>query len=58
MIVPPFHLFRLNLTLAGTIGALGNNGQGVVGVFDDATEFRFHIAKGLSDSGSGSGELV
>ena len=42
---------------AGTIGALGNNGQGVVGVFDDPNKFRFHIAKGLSDTGSGSGEF-
>lgn len=41
---------------AGSIGALGSNGQGVVGVIDDPTQFRFHIAKGLSDSGSGAGK--
>ena len=41
---------------AGTIGAIGNNVEGVIGVWDDPNDFRFHIAKGLSDGGSGSGE--
>ncbi|KAL7553429.1 hypothetical protein ACHAWF_017427, partial [Thalassiosira exigua] len=42
---------------AGSIGAVGNT-QGVVGVLPDPSKFRFHIAKGLSDSGSGSGASV
>jgi serine protease len=43
---------------AGTIGAIGGNEQGVVGVFSDPTNFRFHIGKGLTDSGSGSSSAV
>ena len=43
---------------AGTIGAIGNNGVGVVGVNPDPTRFRFHIGKGLSDGGSGSSSDV
>jgi len=43
---------------AGTIGAIGNNGAGVVGVNPDPGRFSFHIGKGLSDSGSGSGADV
>lgn len=39
---------------AGTIGAIGGNGKGVIGVFDDPTRFNFFIGKGLTDSGSGS----
>ncbi|KAL7533858.1 hypothetical protein ACHAWF_004642, partial [Thalassiosira exigua] len=42
---------------AGSIGAVGN-AQGVVGVLPDPSKFRFHIAKGLSNSGSGSGASV
>ena len=38
---------------AGTIGAIGNNDVGVIGVNPDPTRFRFHIGKGLSDGGSG-----
>lgn len=42
---------------AGSIGAIGNNDEGVVGVWNDKVErFRFHIAKGLSNSGSGAGK--
>jgi len=40
---------------AGTIGALGDNDLGVVGVNKDDTTFDFFIGKALSDSGSGSG---
>lgn len=43
---------------AGTIGAIGENNAGVVGVNPDPTRFRFHIGKGLSDSGSGSSSDV
>jgi len=43
---------------AGTIGAIGNNGKGVVGVNPDPTKFTFHIGKGLSDSGSGTTSAV
>jgi len=39
---------------AGTIGAIRNNGVGVVGVNPDPSKFTFHIGKGLTDSGSGS----
>jgi len=39
---------------AGTIGAIRNNGVGVVGVNPDPSKFTFHIGKGLSDGGSGS----
>lgn len=38
---------------AGTIGAIGNNGRGIVGVRKDPTLFRFHIGKGLSNEGGG-----
>lgn len=41
---------------AGSVGAMGENGEGVVGVLPDPARFRFHIAKGLSDRGSGAGE--
>ncbi|EJK45092.1 hypothetical protein THAOC_36311, partial [Thalassiosira oceanica] len=40
--------------VAGTIGAIGSNNIGVVGVNPDPTKFKFHISKGLSDNGSGS----
>ena len=40
--------------VAGTIGAIGSNGKGVVGVMPDPSKFTFHIGKGLSDGGSGS----
>ncbi|KAL7543030.1 hypothetical protein ACHAXR_012487, partial [Thalassiosira sp. AJA248-18] len=43
---------------AGSVGALGNNNEGVIGVNPDPTRFSFHIAKGLSDSGSGAGSDV
>merc|ERR1712115_676306 len=41
---------------AGTIGAVGNNSKGVVGVIPGSLndKFSFFIGKGLSDSGSGS----
>jgi serine protease len=38
---------------AGTIGAVGDNGLGVVGVRNNPSLFRFHIGKGLSNEGSG-----
>eukprot|EP00584_Thalassiosira_punctigera_P007945 CAMPEP_0172538382 /NCGR_PEP_ID=MMETSP1067-20121228/9762_1 /TAXON_ID=265564 ORGANISM="Thalassiosira punctigera, Strain Tpunct2005C2" /NCGR_SAMPLE_ID=MMETSP1067 /ASSEMBLY_ACC=CAM_ASM_000444 /LENGTH=1434 /DNA_ID=CAMNT_0013323865 /DNA_START=104 /DNA_END=4408 /DNA_ORIENTATION=- len=43
---------------AGTIGAIGGNDAGVVGVMPNPSKFSFHIGKGLSDSGSGSGAAV
>jgi len=39
---------------AGTIGAIGNNEEGVIGVNPDPSKFSFHIGKGLKNSGSGS----
>merc|ERR1719278_1274057 len=41
---------------AGSIGALGDNSKGVVGVIPNSIsdKFSFFIGKGLSDSGSGS----
>jgi serine protease len=38
---------------AGTIGAIGSNSIGVVGVRNNPSVFRFHIGKGLSNEGSG-----
>jgi serine protease len=38
---------------AGTIGAVGNNSVGVVGVRNNPNLFSFHIGKGLSNEGSG-----
>jgi serine protease len=38
---------------AGIIGAIGNNGKGVVGVRKTPSEFRFHIGQGLSSQGAG-----
>jgi len=45
---------------AGTIGAVGNNSKGVVGVIPGSLndKFSFFIGKGLSDSGSGSTSSV
>jgi len=43
---------------AGTIGAIGGNNVGVVGVNPDPNKFTFHIGKGLSDSGSGTNSAV
>ncbi|KAL7535246.1 hypothetical protein ACHAXR_006381, partial [Thalassiosira sp. AJA248-18] len=43
---------------AGTIGAIRNNDIGVEGVNPDPSKFSFHIGKGLSNSGSGSGSTV
>ena len=43
---------------AGTIGAIGGNGEGVTSVNPDPSKFRFFIGKGLTDSGSGSGSGV
>mmetsp|Transcript_23841 Transcript_23841/g.51509 ORF Transcript_23841/g.51509 Transcript_23841/m.51509 type:complete len:1410 (+) Transcript_23841:159-4388(+) len=43
---------------AGTIGAIGNNSEGVVGVNPNPSAFSFHIGKGLSNSGSGTGSDV
>ena len=42
--------------VAGTIAALGNNNNGVIGVIPDANPhgITLHIGKGLDDSGSGS----
>jgi len=40
--------------VAGTIGAIGGNNMGVVGVMPDKSKFTFHIGKGLGDGGSGS----
>mmetsp|Transcript_14428 Transcript_14428/g.31623 ORF Transcript_14428/g.31623 Transcript_14428/m.31623 type:complete len:665 (+) Transcript_14428:110-2104(+) len=40
--------------VAGTIGAIGSNNIGVVGVNPDPSKFNFHIGKGLGDNGSGS----
>jgi len=39
---------------AGTIGAIGENNVGVVGVNPDPNKFSFFIGKGLKNSGSGS----
>ena len=38
---------------AGTIGAVGENGKGVVGVRQNPNLYRFHIGKGLTNGGSG-----
>ena len=38
---------------AGTIGAIGGNSLGVTSVNNDPKKFKFHIGKGLKDSGSG-----
>ena len=43
---------------AGSIGAIGENNEGVVGVNPDPSKFSFFIAKGLSDSGSGAGKNI
>merc|ERR1719410_2557274 len=45
---------------AGSIGALGDNSKGVVGVIPGSIsdKFSFFIGKGLSDSGSGSTSSV
>merc|ERR1711983_89770 len=45
---------------AGTIGAVGNNSKGVVGVIPGSLndKFSFFIGKGLTDSGSGSTSSV
>jgi len=43
---------------AGTIGAIGNNDKGVIGVVGDPTIDPFFIGKGLTNSGSGSGAGV
>lgn len=51
-------ILNLGTHCAGTIGAIGGNQAGVVGVNPDPARFSFHIGKGLSDSGSGSGSDV
>ena len=43
---------------AGTIGAIGGNDVGVVGVLPNRTQFQFYIGKGLDDSGWGSNSDV
>lgn len=43
---------------AGTIGAIGGNGEGVTSVNPDPTKFSFRIGKGLTDSGRGTGAGV
>mmetsp|Transcript_40861 Transcript_40861/g.69844 ORF Transcript_40861/g.69844 Transcript_40861/m.69844 type:complete len:325 (-) Transcript_40861:78-1052(-) len=39
---------------SGTVGAIGNNGKGVVGVFSDPTKWSLEIGKVLGSSGQGS----
>lgn len=39
---------------SGTIGAIGNNEKGVVGVFDSSSHWSLQVGKALSKSGSGS----
>jgi subtilisin family serine protease len=39
---------------AGTIGAIGSNGTGVTSVNPDPNKFTFFIAKGLTNSGTGT----
>merc|ERR1719223_400858 len=43
---------------AGTIGAIGDNGKGVVGVQRDPGDDFFFIGKGLTNAGSGSSSSV
>eukprot|EP00579_Thalassiosira_antarctica_P015869 CAMPEP_0201945774 /NCGR_PEP_ID=MMETSP0903-20130614/54076_1 /ASSEMBLY_ACC=CAM_ASM_000552 /TAXON_ID=420261 /ORGANISM="Thalassiosira antarctica, Strain CCMP982" /LENGTH=1119 /DNA_ID=CAMNT_0048488849 /DNA_START=137 /DNA_END=3498 /DNA_ORIENTATION=- len=43
---------------AGVIGAVGDNGRGIVGVNPDPTKFSFHIAKALNDDGVGTASSV
>ena len=38
---------------AGTIGSVGDNNVGVVGIRKDPNLFRFHVGKGLSNEGFG-----
>eukprot|EP00592_Proboscia_alata_P022117 CAMPEP_0194423034 /NCGR_PEP_ID=MMETSP0176-20130528/22356_1 /TAXON_ID=216777 /ORGANISM="Proboscia alata, Strain PI-D3" /LENGTH=737 /DNA_ID=CAMNT_0039232103 /DNA_START=53 /DNA_END=2266 /DNA_ORIENTATION=+ len=38
---------------AGTIGAIGDNDEGVVGVMKDKSKFKFYIGKALNDKGTG-----
>mmetsp|Transcript_38199 Transcript_38199/g.70109 ORF Transcript_38199/g.70109 Transcript_38199/m.70109 type:complete len:629 (+) Transcript_38199:208-2094(+) len=43
---------------AGVIGAVGDNGRGIVGVNPDPTKFSFHIVKALNDDGMGTASSV
>lgn len=43
---------------AGTIGALGGNGKGILGINPDPTKFSFHVSKALSDEGLGTASSV
>jgi len=43
---------------AGTIGAIGNNSVGVVGVFDSTDQWSLHAGKALASSGIGTGSGV
>ena len=43
---------------AGVIGAVGNNGRGIVGVNPDPRKFSFHISKALNDDGMGTATSV
>jgi serine protease len=44
--------------VAGVIGAVGNNGLGIVGVNPNPTKFAFHISKALNDDGLGTASSV
>ena len=44
--------------VAGTIGAIGNNGRGVVGIRMDPSATNYHVAKAMDDDGIGYGSTV
>ena len=39
---------------AGTVGAIGGNDKGVIGVFNESYQWSLQVGKALSQSGSGS----
>ena len=43
---------------AGTIGAIGNNGVGVVGTIDASEDWSLQVGKALTEGGSGSSSGV
>ena len=43
---------------SGTVGAIGSNSKGVVGVFSDSSKWSLEIGKALGASGSGTGSTV